>query len=231
MAIHIKGINTELLLYKTELERKNPFSEKLVSKFLRVTERANLLPESDSPIAKVRDAFYTARLFGYGMAAFAANELEMKKRKKEIMKATELSADEVAIDINELQSLRSTRKNVKVYGDSIRYSAQIRKEWLASIETIFGDADLQALDDFSCLASLKAIYGDLNLAQCKDTEVDLSGLQVQMVYGDIHAERAKSTAGLENLLSVGGTIYYQGQDYSLEQFQQLIAADTKERQK
>ena len=140
-------------------------------------------------------------------------------------------ADEVAIDINELQSLRSTRKNVKVYGDSIRYSAQIRKEWLASIETIFGDADLQALDDFSCLASLKAIYGDLNLAQCKDTEVDLSGLQVQMVYGDIHAERAKSTAGLENLLSVGGTIYYQGQDYSLEQFQQLIAADTKERQK
>ncbi len=231
MAIHIKGINTELLLYKTQLERKTPFSEKLIDRFHRTVDKVQDLPESNNPITKVRDAFYTAKLFTYGMTALAANGVEMNSRKKAIMKATSLDSESVAMDINELERLRNARKNVRVFGDSIRYSAQIKKEWLASIETIFGDADLQALDDFSCLSSLKAIYGDLNLVQCKDVEADLSGLQVQMVYGDIHAERAKSTAGLESLLTVGGTIYYQDKAYSLDQFQELLSQDTKERQK
>ncbi len=52
-----------------------------------------------------------------------------------------------------------------------------------------------------------------------------------MVYGDIHAEQAASTNGLEELLAVGGTIYYQGASYSLDDFEKMVANSEKERQK
>lgn len=231
MAIQIKGINTELLLYKTELERKTPFSERMVTRVHSVIERSQCLPMKESPITKAREVMYGAQVFGYGLAAIAANEVEMKKKKEALVKATGFDSAEVAIDINELEKTRSKKMPVRVFGDSIRYSAQVRKEWLNGIEIIFGNADLQALDNFECLSSLKAIYGDLNLAQTKDSVVDLSPLQLQMVYGDIHAERAKSTAGLEGLLSVGGTIFYQDKAYDLDAFQQLMASEAIERQK
>lgn len=230
MSIQIKGINTELLLYKTQLEKTVPFSEKMVRKFHRVVEKANNLPESENIVTKARGAMLEAKAVSYGMAALAADRAEMNIRKKQLMSATGFGLDEVAIDINELGYLRNKRKNVKVFGDSIRYSAQIRPEWLSTIETIFGDADLQALKDFNCLSSLKAIYGDLNLSQVKDAKVDLSGMNLQMVYGDIHAERAISTNGLEDLLFVGGVIYYQDQSYTLEEFQNVFGSSAKERQ-
>ncbi len=229
MAIQIKGINTELLLYKTQLERKVPFSDRMVERVHRVMDKANNLPYPATVLGKVRETMLTAEGFGLSAVALAANAKEMSTRKKELMKATGYSSEEVAIDINELASLRNSRKNVKVFGDDIRYSAQIKKEWLTSIETIFGTADLQALDSFECLSSLKAIYGDLNLAQVKGANVDLSGLHLQMVYGDIHAEQVKSTEGLEDLLTVGGTIYYQDKAYKLAEFQQLFGTE-KERQ-
>lgn len=232
MSIQIKGINLDLLSYKSKLEKKTPFSDKMVARFHRIIEKANNLyySESEGPITKIRESILGAKAFGYGMTALIADATEMNNRRKAIMKATGLTKDEIAMDLNELERLRNARKNVKVYGDSIRYGANIRKEWLASIETIFGDADLQALDDFTCLSSLKSIYGDLNLSQVQDSKVDLTGLQVQMVYGDIHAEQAKSTAGLEDLFAVGGIIYYQGKTYKLEEFQELFGQDTKERQ-
>lgn len=229
MSIQIEGINTELLLYKNKLEKRTPFSERMISRFHRVVEKANDLPESDSFMSKVKEGVLAAQAFGYGTVALASDAREMSAKKKALMEATGLDKDSIAIDINELELLRSKRKSVKVFGDSIRYSAQIKKEWLASIETIFGDADLQALDNFECLAALKAIYGNLNLSQVKDSKVDLSGLHVQMVYGDIHAEQAASTAGLEDLLAVGGTIYYQDKAYTLDEFQEVFG-NTKERQ-
>lgn len=230
MAIQINGMNTELLLLKTQLEKKVPFSERMVGGFQRVIEKSNKIPYSESPVTKVREAILGAKAFGYGFAAVAADTLETKARKKNLMAATGVSADNIAMDVNELAELRNNRKPVRVYGDNLRFGANIQKEWLVPVETIFGDADLQALDDFSCLASLKAIYGDLNLSQVENSKVDLSGLHIQMVYGDIHAEQAISTAGLEDLLIVGGTIFYQGKTYNLNTFQEMIANNEKERQ-
>lgn len=232
MSIQIKSINVDLLTYKSKLEKKTSFSDRMVARFHRIVEKANELEYSDSegPITKIRESILGAKAFGYGMTAMIADSIEMNNRRKAIMNATGLEKDAIAMDINELEKLRKEGKNVKVYGDSIRYGAHIKKEWLATIETIFGNADLQALDDFSCLSSLTSIYGDLNLSQVKNSQVDLSGLHVQMVYGDIHAEQAKSTTGLEDLYAVGGMVYYQGKAYKLEDFQELFGQDTKERQ-
>lgn len=231
MAIQIKGINTELLLYKTELERKPLFSEKMVAKVHRVIEKAQYLPIKETPVTKAREAVLGAKAFGYSVVALAADAVETKKKRQMIAKATGIDEAQIAMDINELEAIRNKKMPVKVFGSDIRYSAQIRKEWLSSIEIIFGDANLQALDNFECLSSLKAIYGNLNLAQCKDSKVDISPLSLEMVYGDIHAEQVTSTEGLKGLLSVGGSIYYQDSKYSLDKFQELFGQDTKERQK
>ena len=231
MGIQIKGINTDLILYKTKLEKKVPFSDRMLDRYHVSIQKATDYFYSESRMAKVGETVNGVKAFGYGVTAAIADSLETRNRRNALMQATGLDKDAIAMDINELQALRSQGKAVKVYGGDIRYSAQIKKEWLASIETIFGNADLQALDDFSCLASLKAIYGDLNLAQVKDSKVDLSGLHLQMVYGDIHAEQAASTNGLEELLAVGGTIYYQGASYSLEKKKKMVANSEKERQK
>lgn len=230
MAIQINGINTELLLLKTQLERKTPFSERMVRRFQNSVEKSSRIPYSENPITKAREAVLGVKVFGYGLTAVAADTLETKSRKKKLMAATGVSVDNIAMDVNELADLRNNGKPVRVYGDNLRFGANIKKGWLVPIETIFGDADLQALDDFTCLPSLKAIYGDLNLSQVEGSKVDLSGLHVQMVYGDIHAEQAASTAGLEDLAVVGGTIFYQGKVYNLDSFQEMIANNEKERQ-
>lgn len=231
MGIQIKGINTDLVVYKTKLERKVPFSDRMIGRYHASIQKATDYFYSENRMAKVGETLNGVKAFGYGVTAAIADSLETRNRRNALMQATGLEKDAIAMDINELQALRNQGKAVKVYGGDIRYSAQIKKEWLASIETIFGNADLQALDDFSCLASLKAIYGDLNLSQVKDSKVDLSGLHLQMVYGDIHAEQAASTNGLEELLAVGGTIYYQEDSYSLDDFEKMVASNEKERQK
>ncbi len=230
MAIQIKGINLDLLLYRTKLEKKASFSDRMLERYHTSVQKATDCSYSEHKMAKVGEIINGVKAYGYGMTAVIADSLETRTKKAALMQSTGLDSDAIAMDINELQALRSKRKAVKVYGGDIRYSAQVRKEWLASIETIFGDADLQALDSFECLSSLKAIYGDLNLSQVKDSKVDLTGLHLQMVYGDIHAEQVASTEGLEDLLTVGGTIYYQGNAYTLDSFQEMIASNQKERQ-
>ncbi len=230
MAIQIRGINIDLLLYRAKLEKKVPFSDRMLDRYHTSVQKATDCSYSEHKVAKVGEIINGVKAYGYGMTAVIADSLETRTKKAALIQATSLDSDAIAMDINELQALRSKRKAVKVYGGNIRYSAQVRKEWLASIETIFGDADLQALDSFECLSSLKAIYGDLNLSQVEGAKVDLSGLHLQMVYGDIHAEQAASTSGLEELLAVGGSIYYQGNVYNLDSFQEMIADSQKERQ-
>ncbi len=223
MAIQIQGINTELLLYKTKMERKTPFSDRLAKRVWKIGDKLANLPDDDKVSTKIRSSMLGAQMTGTALTAIAAYEAEARSRKKALMEALHCSEEEIAIDINEFIQKTSKGARIKYYGDHIYYSAQMRKEALDSIDTIWGDAHFEALDSCEYLSSLRSVWGDLCFSRCEVLE----GLQVQMVYGDIHAEKAKSTAGLENLLLVGGKIYYQDRVYALEEFQNLLGNEQK----
>lgn len=230
MTIQIKNINTELLSYKAKLQKRISFSKKMKQKYdTAVADFTNAYYSIDR-FAQIRENISEIKMTGYEMMAKAADVIEKQARKREIMKATNLPSENIAMSEDELISLRKKLKHVRIYGSDFSYNAGIQKECLTSIEVIFGDANLQALTDFTCLSALKSIYGNLNLPQSNDSMVDLTGLNLQVVNGDIHAEGVKSTVGLENLISVSGTIFFQDKAYNLTEFQTFISQNNKERQ-
>lgn len=242
MGLQIKGVNTKLLLYKTSMERKIPFSERMVEKSWDIRDRLSDLScyeveevqdtrlehaklAAQSCFAKAKETALAIEWTGVATAALVADEVERRKRKKALMSALECKEEDIAIDINEFIDKKHKQLPVKYYGESIRYSAQIQPRWLSTLDTIWGDAHFEALDSCENLSALKSVWGDLWFSQVQDQTVDLNGLHVQMVYGDIHAERALTTNGLEELLVVGGKIHFQDGIYTLDEFQEMVRSN------
>lgn len=188
-------------------------------------------PEEGKPLshisAGIKNTFNGITLLTCGVIGIFTERLDNSKKRKQIAKASGYSSDEIAIDINEFidnaKALRETEdkdklSKVRCYGDSIRYTAQTADIGYQDIETIFGDAQFEALEDVSCLANLKNVLGSISFSKCQD----LTGLSLEVVGGDIHGEKLNSANGLENLRFVGGVIYYQDGEYSLKSFKRDI---------
>lgn len=180
-------------------------------------------PESGKPLSYISSGLKnTVNGFTFltcGLFSVVTEDLYNKKRKKEIVKASNYTSEEIAIDINEfLEATNSDEKEdmpvIKCFGDEIRYSALTCKNGFENIETIFGDAHFEALDDVSCLANLKYVLGSIYFSRCQE----LDGFGIEVVGGDIHAEKLLTSAGFENLKFVGGRIYYQDGEYDLKTF-------------
>lgn len=188
-------------------------------------------PEEGKPLtyisAGITNAANGFKIITCGIIGTISEGFDNKKRKKQIAKASGYTEDEIAIDIDEFiqrtRELGSTEDKEQVpkmrcYGDSIRYSIQTPKEGYRDIETIFGDAHLEALDEVSCLSSLTSVLGSVYFSRCHDLE----GLKLAVVGGDVHGEKLTTPNGLENLRFVGGVIYYQDKEYSLQAFKKEV---------
>lgn len=188
-------------------------------------------PEEGKPLTRVsagvKNVFNGITIVTCGLIGTVTEGLENNKRRKQIAEASGYAKEEIAMDINEFISHSSDLRKVedkeqvgkiRCYGDSIRYSAQTAKEGYTDIETIFGDAHFEALDEVDCISNLKNVLGSVYFSRCHD----LTGLNLEVVGGDFHGEKLTSASGLENLRFVGGRIYYQDNEYSLSSFKRDV---------
>lgn len=84
------------------------------------------------------------------------------------------------------EELLEKKSNTEFLGDNFEYSVATPGEYLNNIKLIFGNADLRALKDVSCLKNLVYVMGDLYLA---------------------------SLQGIEKLEYVGGKIFFQDLEF------------------
>ena len=188
-------------------------------------------PEEGKPLSyvssKVKNTFNGIKLLTCGIIGTITEGLDNKKRKKQIAEASGYTKEEIAIDINEFidhsRELRNAEApesvgKIRCYGDSISYSAQTAKIGYKDIETIFGDAHFEALDEVNCISNLKSVLGSVYFSRC----TDLTGLNLEVVGGDLHGEKLASANGLESLRFVGGMVYYQDGVYSLKDFKREV---------
>ena len=78
---------------------------------------------------------------------------------------------------------------------------------------------MEALDDMSYLEKLESVWGDIYFPE----EADLAGSSLKIVAGNLHGESLTTVCGLEHLEFVGGTIFYQGQQFhSAEEFMKVF---------
>lgn len=103
-----------------------------------------------------------------------------KIRLRNILKCDQMS---LAVDINELLNKKA---NTEFLGDNLEYDADTLDDYLRNIKVVFGNVDLRALKDSSCLNNLVYVMGDLHLG---------------------------SLQGLEKLEYVGGKIYFQKSEF------------------
>ncbi len=217
MGITIKGVNTDLLLYKTKLEKRVPCSE-------RLGERAwNLLDKIQASHRRTQrmpflDLWYSLQTIGYCLCTLEALKMEEKITHKNLSEILSLPPQEIAMNLVELKKASYLNQPAKCYGRDFHYVPDIRDEWLDSLQIIWGDAHLEALEYSQPLSSLTSVWGDLYLSK----ETDLSDINLEMVYGDIYVGNAIDVTPLTSLLAVGGNIYYHGQVYDLENFQKRI---------
>ena len=110
-------------------------------------------------------------------------------RKKRLISILKCDEKILAIDINELLEKKS---NTVYIGDDFTYNAVTDVTYLKNVKLVFGNADFRALDNMRCLKNLRFVMGELFLS---------------------------SIEGLEKLKYVGGTIYYQNQEFdTLDEF-------------
>ena len=76
--------------------------------------------------------------------------------KADLSKILGMRKDEIAMNVNELCRYQD---KVRCYGDTFTYNVDTPKRYLKNIEVIFGDANLQALDDLDCLARVEKVTG------------------------------------------------------------------------
>lgn len=101
-----------------------------------------------------------------------------------------LKCDEKAVAIDINELLK--KKNTIYIGDDYTYNAMTDLKYLKNVKLIFGNADFRALKNLSHLKNLRFVMGDLFLS---------------------------SMERLEKLKYVGGTIYYQNQQFdTLKEF-------------
>ena len=104
----------------------------------------------------VLDLLRANRMFVYSILAMLSELVENYARKRRLCKLLNLQSDEVAVDINDLLK---HKEKIRCYGDNFTYNAAMDKSYLKNIEVIFGDANLEALDDIKCFGKLKKVSG------------------------------------------------------------------------
>jgi hypothetical protein len=225
MVATLNATNRNLHNYKLQKSKKPAMSEKFINKASAIWNGTEYYEEETfgEKIAHgLHNAIEATKFLVYGISAITAESLEAKNRKNKLTEILKCEKQEISIDINEL--IRNKEQTI-YYGDTFTYSAATDKKWLKNIKMIWGDAELQALDNMECFANLESVWGDVYFSRC----TDLTGLGLRIVYGDIHGEKLVNSNGLENLLHVGGTIYYQDKEFKkLEEFYLYINSSNKQ---
>lgn len=207
MCDRLDAKDREVYRYSTQYKHENKLSDRLVDKVANACSYEDSYDEHSLQIV-----INTARITGYGIAAIAADSAEVQKKRKMLVQILGCMESDLAIDINELIDLGD---RAKYYGGDFTYSAVAKKEWLKNLTLIFGDAHLEALDEMSCLASLESVWGDIYFSRY----IDLRGLMLKHIGGDLHGEKLLSANGLEQLVFVGGAIYFRDRRYdTLDEF-------------
>jgi len=97
-----------------------------------------------------------ARMSFYCWLGMLFETVENAHRKADLSRILGMRKDEIAMNVNELCRYQD---RVRCYGDTFTYNVDTPKSYLKNIEVIFGDANLQALDDLECLARLEKVTG------------------------------------------------------------------------
>lgn len=194
----LKGTSAALYQYREKCDNHFRLSQWLAAK------ASDAMMSSEGGVGGAARA---AELVLFGLPYMAVDRMEASKKRKCLRRLLRCSPDEIAMDINELTEKQS---RVKYYGDNLTYSAATPKAWLKNIQIIFGDAHLEALDEVACIGNLDSVWGSVFVSRC----IDLRGLNLTIVKGDLHGEKLQSAHGLERLTFVGGTIFYQDRQFS-----------------
>lgn len=199
----LKGTSAALYQYREKCDSHLRLSDRLAEK------ASDAMMRSEDGLKGV---FNAVKLVLFGLPYIVVDKMAASKKKKRLCNLLHCSPEEIAMDINKLAEKQA---HIKYYGDSFTYSVATPKKWLKNIRMIFGDAHLEALDEMACLASLNSVWGSVYVSRC----TDLQGLNLAIIKGDLHGEKLKSANGLEKLIFVGGTIFYQDRQFpSLDEF-------------
>lgn len=197
--------------YRLRYERKGRLSHRLAGR------ASTSFHSGRTGLLSLMDGLGT---FFFGTSAIAAEWLEMKRTRKNLCRILDCQPEVVAMDLDELNGERKRGdRKARYYGDDFTYGAEVRKEALKNLRGIWGDAHLEALDEMTCLNRLRSVWGSLYVSRC----VDLEGLNVRIVMGDLHGEKLVSPHGLQGLVYVGGGIYYQDRCFaSVKEFREAV---------
>lgn len=138
--------------------------------------------------------------------------MDSRVREKVVSRVFNLSSDEVTGD---LVALVRSDKNHSVFVNDLRYGANIPKKKLESLNMIWGNADLRALDDFKHVQNLNVVMGNIYISGKTENVELLNNLEV--VTGDVYAESLSSIENLKDFQYVGGKIYNKGKSYTLDE--------------
>lgn len=165
--------NTVLYQYRGQYDRSFRLSDYLIDKV------PNGFLDSKDNFSSILSA---AKLILFGLAAIVADAVETSMKRKKLSSILRCSPEEIAMNVNELAE---KRERVKYYGGDFTYSVATPKEWLKNIQMIFGEAHLEALDEMTCLDSLKSVHGNMyfsRYANCSDLK------QLAFVRGNISCQ-------------------------------------------
>lgn len=183
----LKGTNEALYQYREKYDRSFRLSDWLGAK------AANAMMCGEDGL---EGAIRAAGIVAFGFPSIAADIVETSRKRKQLCAILHCSADEIAMDINELAK---KQERVKYYGGDFTYCAAAPKKWLKNIQMIFGDVHLEALDEMACLGNLNSVCGGVYLSRHIDS------------------------AELERLEFVGKGVFYQNRRFSsLKEFRQSL---------
>lgn len=137
--------------------------------------------------------------------------LNVLRSKLLFSKALHCSPREVITNENELL----TKGNAEYYIGDLCYKGNMLPEKLASLSIVWGDLDISALQDTSCLSKLEVIGGNAKFQYKRN----LSLPSLKYVLGDLHIEALANLRDLSSLKCVTGSIYYNEQVYNFSDFQ------------
>lgn len=152
------------------------------------------------------------RLCVLGIRGVYHEYMDSKNRELIASKLFNVPRDEVT---GNLVNLTDSIQNYSVFVNDLRYTANIFKENLESLNVIWGNADLRALDDFKYVKNLNVVMGNIYMSEKTEGFELLDNLEV--VTGDVYAERLSGLEPLTKLQYVGGKIYNKGNVYTLDE--------------
>lgn len=147
----------KLVLLK-EKQKKDSL-EKDISKML------NLVEQISATEGKVKENYIFLKLVASSLKCFISDEIRKTRVKRELKQVLNCEDDDIVYDENDI----SNNNKATVIAGSINYSASLNKKYLENKRIIWGDLDIRALEDISCLRNVELIGGDLLV--CDDVEL------------------------------------------------------------